>query len=231
MLERWDGRLSKFYAVRTERGTKIGEYIAKYCGLPDGAVEVLLKADQAEVRNLKEPDPAKAPRQSLEISDWIVVTGTPEEIDRVDRFYSLYYASVPQIEIEARIAEITSTTGLDFGALFNLQRVDLAHPVLVDEFDTNFPNQSSTSSGVLGTLDLFTVQDATQYAATLHFLETQQGVDIISNPRIAVRSGARAEIVTGTEIPYLESQTIQGSTITSAIKYRVTGVKLYVVPY
>ncbi|MCI0588552.1 MAG: hypothetical protein L0323_17110 [Planctomycetes bacterium] len=231
VLERWDGRLSKFYSVRADQGVKFGNYIAKYCGLPEGAVEVLQKADLADFRNLREADPAKVRGQTIEISDWIVVTGTPEEIDRVDRFYGLYYASVPQIEIEARVAEITSTSGLDFGSLFNLDRLSGAHQVLVDQFDTNFPSQSSATTGVLGNLDLFTVQDSTQYKATLHFLETQQGVDFISNPRIAVRTGARAEIVTGTEIPYLESQTIQGSTIISAIKYKVVGVKLYVVPY
>ncbi|HKB15362.1 MAG TPA: hypothetical protein VKF62_04820, partial [Planctomycetota bacterium] len=231
VIERWDGRLSKFYSVRADQGVRFGGYIAKYCGLPEGAVDVLPKADLADFRNLKELDPAKVKGQTIEISDWIVVTGTPEEIDRVDRFYGLYYASVPQIEIEARVAEIGSTNGVDLGALFTLDRVPGAHPVLVDQFDTNFPNQASTTTGVLGALKLFTVQDATTYAATLHFLETTQGVDFISNPRIAVRNGARAEIVTGTEIPYLESQTIQGSTIISAIKYKTVGVKLYVVPY
>jgi type II secretory pathway component GspD/PulD (secretin) len=217
--------------VRAERGEKFGDYIARYCDLGAGAVEKLPKADVTEIRNLREPDPAKAKGQPIDISDWIVVTGSREEIERVDRFYGLYYASVPQIEIEARIAEISSTDTLDLGALFNMQRSPTADPVAVESFSGTFPNQSSATTGILGALDLSTVQNKNEFDATLHFLQTQQGVDLISNPRIAVRNGGRAEIVTGTEIPYLEFQSIQSGNIVSGIKYRVVGVKLYVVPY
>jgi len=236
VLERADGRHTKFYPVRAEGGESLAGLIRRYCDLVDPeAVEVLPKADRENTRNLREADWEKAKEKLVDISDWVVVTGFPDEIERVDRFVNLFYASIPQIEIEARVAEITSSDLLDIGSILSIVRQDTANPILFDDFSTNFPNQATSTAGAGasgGLLNLSTIQSESDIAAVLQFLQARQNVDIVSNPRIAVRNGGRAEIVTATEIPYQElTQITPAGSFQATLKYRPVGVKLYVVPY
>jgi type II secretory pathway component GspD/PulD (secretin) len=229
ILIRPDGRVTKFFPVRAERGKFLQDLIGRYVGIAAAQVELVPGADVQESR--VNPYQTPGPPTRVTISDWLVVTGSADEIERVERFINLYYTSVPQIEIEARIAEVTTNDILDIG----VRPTDPTKPMIditgfkfVDSLQSNFPNTSTASEGLLS---LQAVQSPIQFQATLEFLQTRRDVDIISTPRIAVRNGGRAEIVNGNDIPYAEITTIVGGVPTSTIRYKQTGVKLFVTPY
>jgi len=225
-----DGRVTKFFPVRADKGKDMGNLISRYAAIPASQIEIVAAVDTEEVRVAPFAQPGVPAK--IAISDWVVVTGTPEEVDRAERFWNLYYAAVPQIEIEARIAEVTTSDLTDIG----VKPTNPAVPVFsatgaghfVQGLNSNFPNNSTTSEGLLS---LSAVQSPIQFQATLELLAARRDVDIISSPRIAVRNGGRAEIVNGNDIPYAEITTVVGGVPTSTIKYKQAGIKLYVTPY
>lgn len=224
-----DGRLTRFFPVQAERGKVMAELLARYGAIPANQIEIVAGVDTQEMRVQAWDKPA--PPTKVQISDWVVVTGTPEEVDRAERFMNLYFAAVPQIEIEARIAEITTSDVTDIG----VRSTNAAQPMIqsgshnfIESINPKFPNSSTASEGLLS---LTAVQSPIQFQATLELLASRRDVDIISSPRIAVRNGGRAEIINGNEIPYAEITTIVGGVPTSTVKYKQTGVKLYVTPY
>lgn len=224
-----DGKLTKFFSVRASKGKTIGEFLVRYGSLVAGQVEVVPGADTQDARVLPFQQPA--PPTAVPVSDWVVVTGVWEDLERAERLLNVYFASVPQIEIEARIAEVTTSDVTDIG----VRSTDPKKPSFqsgkhnfISAFDPKFPNASAASEGLLS---LTAVQSPIQFQATLELLAARRDVDIISTPRIAVRNGGRAEIVNGNEIPYAEITTVVGGVPTSTIRYKQTGVKLFVTPY
>lgn len=229
VILRTDGRITKFFPVRADRGKFLQDLAVRFVGISASQIEVVPGADTQETR--VNPYQQPAPPAKVPISDWLAVTGTVEEIERVDRFLNLYFSSVPQIEIEARIAEVTTSDLLDIGVRPTNPQVpmfDVTGNHFVQGLNSNFPNGSSSIEGLLS---LQAVQSPIQFQATLEFLATKRNIDIISTPRIAVRNGGRAEIVNGNDIPYAEITTIVGGVPSSTIRYKQTGVKLFVTPY
>ncbi|MFN0207425.1 MAG: type II secretion system protein GspD [Planctomycetota bacterium] len=224
-----DGKITKFYAVRANRGKFMQDIVVRYANLPVAQVELLASADIQELR--VNPFQAPAPPALVPISDWLAVSGTYDELERADRFINLYYTSIPQIEIEARIAEVTTSDVTDIG----VRSTNPGQPMIksgdhnfIESINPKFPNTSTASEGLIS---LTAVQSPIQFQATLELLASRRDVDIISTPRIAVRNGGRAEIVNGNEIPFAEITTIVGGVPTSTIRYKQTGVKLFVTPY
>lgn len=224
-----DGTLTKFFPVRANRGKFMQDLIVKYSALLPAQVEVLPSADIQEIR--VNPYQAPAAPAAVPISDWVAVTGTFDDLDRADKFVNLYYTSIPQIEIEARIAEVTTSDVVDIG----VRSTDPSKPSIqagkhnfIQSLNPKFTNISQNAEGLLS---LTAVQSPIQFQATLELLASRRDVDIISTPRIAVRNGGRAEIVNGNDIPYAEITTVVGGVPTSTIRYKQTGVKLFVTPY
>lgn len=224
-----NGKITKFFPVRASRGKFMQDLIIKYTAIPAAQFEILPGADIQDTRVNPYQQPS-APVQ-VPISDWIACTGSADEIERVEKFINLYYASIPQIEIEARIAEVTTSDVTDIG----VRPTDATKPSIksgdhnfIQSINPKFPNASTTAEGLIS---LTAVQSPIQFQATLELLASRRDVDIISTPRIAVRNGGRAEIVNGNEIPYADVTTIVGGVPTSTIRYKQTGIKLYVTPY
>lgn len=224
-----DGRITKFFPVRAARGKFMQDLIIKYTFIPAAQVELLSGADVQELR--VNPFQQPGPPSQVAISDWVAVTGSSDEIDRAEKFVNLYFTSIPQIEIEARIAEVTTSDVVDIG----VRSTDPSKPAIqagkhnfIQSINPKFPNSSAVSEGLVS---LTAVQSPIQFQATLELLASRRDVDIISTPRIAVRNGGRAEIVNGNEIPYAEITTVVGGVPTSTIRYKQTGIKLYVTPY
>jgi general secretion pathway protein D len=165
------------------------------------------------------------------VADWLVVTTGPELLTEVESFINIFAAGIPQIEIEAKIVEVTVTDTIDLG----ISPVDDATPIFgfpdhtfVDSFNYNLPN----SSGAIGTfLTLGGVQDGVAVNALLQALATFENVSIISRPKIAVREGGKAEIVNTLKIPSLAISGITPTgTYSGSVAYEEVGIKLYVIP-
>ena len=185
--------------------------------LPEWDIELV-----ADLRN-----PNRPPATALPLADWLVVTTGPELLLRVEHFINLFGAGVPQIEIEAKIVEISFVDSLDIGVDTS---IDFPSNTFVQGFDSVPPNVAETSEALLA---LGGVQDGLAFGALLEAVASNDNVSIISRPKIAVREGGRADISNTTKIPFLDITGISNATaggFTAKVKYEEVGTRLFVVP-
>ncbi len=169
----------------------------------------------------------------LPVADWLVVTAGFEALREVQDFINTFAAGVPQIEIEAKIVEVSVTDALDIG----VKPIDNNTPIFgfpdhtfVRGLSYSLPNfASSTAANSL--LQLGGVQDGVEFNAMLQALATNENVSIISRPKVAVREGGRAEIVNTIKLPnYNVSSFNAAGQASAALTYEEVGIKLYVMP-
>ncbi|MBM3975758.1 MAG: hypothetical protein FJ299_02070 [Planctomycetes bacterium] len=248
-----DGRVTKPYPLPTKKGRRLLDLLQLYGDFPvrftirgptDAPASMPARtdenADDVECMLLEEWDielyqdmrvwPPTAPAP-VALADWLVVTARPARLHEVEDFLNLFAASVPQIEIEAKIVEITETEGLDLG----VKPVATGTPIfdapgddtLIKGFDYSFPTTDLGSA----LLTLGAVQDGLAFNAVLQALSTWENVQIDSQPRIAVREGSKAEIVNITRIPFYKIDNINAANqYTAQLLFEEVGVKLYIVP-
>jgi type II secretory pathway component GspD/PulD (secretin) len=236
-----DGTITKPYPLRVGTGEKLEKLIRDYGNFPLWTPEVgtpsppnMVKVDllagwdielYQDLRNVAAGPPAPTP-----LADWLVVTAGPDLLQEVEDFLNLFAAGVPQIEIEAKIVEVTLTDVLDVGVRAPAGRAMFEFPdhTFVKSFDSSMPN---SASGVEGLLTVGGVQDAVTFNAVLEALAVQDNVSIISRPKIAVREGGRADISNTLKIPYLKVTGLNPTGgYNASVEYQDVGVKLYVVP-
>jgi general secretion pathway protein D len=235
------GLIMKPYPLRVGSGKQMLQLLQTYGSFPlwqpGGAaqtadqvrVDLYEKFDQELFNNLRiSPPPADTP---LPVADWIVVVASAARLEEVESFINIFAAAVPQIEIEAKIVEVSLTNQLDLGAT----PVDNATPIFgfpsggfVKSLDYNLPN---TAGAINGLLTIGAVQDGVQFNAVLQALATFENVSIISKPTIAVREGGRASIENTVKIPTYAVTGIQTSSqFAATLNYEEVGIKLYVIP-
>jgi type II secretory pathway component GspD/PulD (secretin) len=169
----------------------------------------------------------------VDVADWLVVTAGFDALREVQDFINTFAAGVPQIEIEAKIVEVSLTDVLDIG----VKPIDNQTPIFgfpdhafVRGLTYSLPNfASSTAANSL--LQLGGVQDGVEFNAMLQALATNENVSIISRPKVAVREGGRAEIVNTIKLPnYNVSSFNAAGQASAALTYEEVGIKLYVMP-
>jgi general secretion pathway protein D len=194
-------------------------------------IDLLEKWDQELFADLRTPVPNDG--NTVNVADWLVITAGFDKLREVQDFIEIFGAGVPQIEIEAKIVEVTTNDTLDLG----VKPIDATTPIFgfpdhtfVQSLTYSVPNQaSSTAANAL--LTLGGVQDGLAFNATLQALATLENVSIISRPKIAVREGGRAEIVNTLKLPnYNVNQINAAGQAQAALTYEEVGIKLYVVP-
>lgn len=231
-----DGTITKPYPLRTGTGEKMKQLIESYGNFPlwtpelgpvstlgSVKLENLANWDVELYQDLRKADTAQGAPQNL--ADWLVVTTGYDLLLEVEDFINLFAAGVPQIEIEAKIVEITFTDSIDLGAETSLTWPD---KTFVDTLTSNTPN---ATSGVGSVLAMSAVQNGLAFDTVLQALATRENVSIISQPKIAVREGGRADILNTTRLPFVEVTTLNPSGgLNAKLSYIETGVKLFVVP-
>ena len=238
-----DGTITKPYPLRVGTAKRVKELIEAYGNFPLWTAELgpgpstaatvkldLLEGWDVELyQDLRSATTAAGAAQPL--ADWLVVTAGADLLQEVEDFINLFAAGVPQIEIEAKIVEITLTDVLDVGVRSpdGVPMFEFPSKTFVKSFDSSMPNLSSAAEGVLS---VGGVQDAVTFNAALEALAINDNVSIISRPKIAVREGGRADISNTSKIPYLNITGINnvGGFAGANVAYQEVGVKLYVVP-
>lgn len=170
--------------------------------------------------------------EGVALSDVLFVTATAENLREVEHFINIFSADVRQIEVEAKIVEVTTREALDLG----VRPIDANTPTF------EFPNQDgflraagySFGNSVEVTEALFEVGavfDGVTFNAILEAVETFEDVSIISRPKVAVREGGRADIVNITRIPFYNVTGISAAGIpTTSLQFQDVGVQLFVIP-
>ncbi len=161
----------------------------------------------------------------LELADWLVVTASPELLREVEYLLDTFIASPPQIEIESKIVEWVTDDSFDMGTALS---VDTPDGVFFRSFDFDFPNSTGNTefSATVGA-----IHDGATYSALIELLATYDNISIVSRPKIAVREGGKAQIVSTQRIPYVEIKSINNSGgFNTGLNYINVGVELYVTP-
>ena len=231
-----DGTITKPFPLRIGTGEKMKALIESYGNFPIWTPELgpVSTVDSVKLENLPNWDvelyqdlrnSATAQGAPQNLADWLVVTTGFDLLLEVEDFINLFAAGVPQIEIEAKIVEITFTDSLDLGAETSITWPD---KTFVETLASNTPNAASDVGAVMA---MGAVQNGVAFNTLLQALATRENVSIISQPKIAVREGGRADILNTTRIPYIEVTTLNPSGGANAkLSYIETGVKLFVVP-
>lgn len=237
-----DGTITKPYPLRPGTGEKMLQLIQSYGNFPiwkpeAGAgpsppnmvkLDLLKDWDVELVQDMRNPTAKAAPNP---VADWLVVTTGEDLLWEVEEFINLFAAGVPQIEIEAKVVEITFTKSLDYG----VKPVDGSTPIFswppgsfVQSLDYSVPNQADGNEALLA---LSAVQNGFAFNAIIEAIATNDNVSIISRPKVAVREGGRASLLSKQLIPFLEITTLNNTGgFNTKLSYQETGVQLYVVP-
>ncbi|MFT4648799.1 MAG: hypothetical protein ACI9X4_002031 [Glaciecola sp.] len=169
------------------------------------------------------------------LGDLLIITAAPDVLLDVEHFINIFVEDVKQIEIEAKIVEVITTEGFDYG----VARIDDATPIfglpnsgtLIHGIDFSLPNTVGSTVTGNSLLSVGAVFDGVVFNAVLEAVASNEHVSIISRPKVAVREGARAEIVNTTEIPFFNISNINSSgNFTTTLVYKPVGVQMYVIP-
>ncbi len=245
-----DGRVTKPFPLPPKKGRRLLDLMLMMSkegffpleevkfdnpGAPDPNVvkAVLLEDWDSELYQDLRAFPPKDTDVSM--SDWLVCTASQGLMGEVEYFVNLFAAGVPQIEIEAKIVELTETDIFDFGILPGVDASGGAVPqvqfpanTLIDDILFRFPNAESANEAILA---LGAVQDGVTVTAILEAVKTWDNVSIISQPKIAVREGGKAEILNTEELPFFNVKSISDTgTFNATLEFKEVGVKLYIVP-
>ncbi len=167
----------------------------------------------------------------------VIVTDTESKIKAVDTFIDQIDRETPQILVEVRIYDITSTDRLDLGVEWDVGRrttyVDgepvggRTEPFINSAFAGATNKTAATTAGFLrfGVLN-----DSIDIDVQIRAEEENAKAKLLANPRILVLDNEQAFFDIVTEVPYAE-QNITGTTITETIKFKEVGVKLSVTPH
>lgn len=237
-----DGTITKPFPLRVGTGEKLRDLIVNYGNFPiwkedlgpgpsppnTVKIELLPGWDLELYQDLRAPVAAATPAS---LADWLVVTAGADLLSEVEDFINLFAAGVPQIEIEAKVVEITLSDILDVGVkpvagkpIFDAPGED----TFIKGLDYSLPNQAD---GIEALLTLGSIQDGLAFNAIIEAVQGRQNVSIINQPKIAVREGSRAEINSTTKVPYLQITGINATGGYGAnVAYQDVGVKLYVIP-
>lgn len=161
----------------------------------------------------------------FELADWLVVTASPEMLREVEYLLDTFIANPPQIEIESKIVEWVTDDSFDMGTALN---VDTPDGVFFRSFEFDFPNSTGNTEFAAA---VGAIHDGATYSALIELLATYENISIISRPKIAVREGGKAQIVSKQRIPYVEIKSINNAGgFNTGLNYVDVGVELYVTP-
>lgn len=189
--------------------------------------EILVGWDTETYTVLTAPEVA-APKPVI-LGDAIVVTATPYNLSEFESFIDLF-GQVPQIELEAKIIEISEIDSTDIGIRSpdGLPIFQFGSMNFVRAFDFNLGNNVDPTESLL---TLGAIQDGVTFNAIIEAVQSWQNVSIESRPKTVVRAGGVARLESTTRTPVLEVKSITDSgSFSTANTYIDTGVKLYIAP-
>lgn len=159
----------------------------------------------------------------------LIIYATPEKYDTLKALITKLDIMPVQVLIEASIAEVTLTDGLQYGIEWYLKNTD---------GDQTSVLQTLGGMGIAsGGLDYSVVTDSKKFQLLLNALSQEGMIKILSSPRLTVRDSKSASIIVGTEVPVITSESTTAEVISEgtsgivrSIQYRRTGVSLTVTP-
>jgi general secretion pathway protein D len=159
-------------------------------------------------------------------SNSLLITTASKYLERVRAIVEELDRPVPQVLIKVLIVEVTHDDSSDIGADFSIlnKRANGNGQSAI----TNFGNAAAQS--VSGGLAVSIME--TNFAATLHLLQTQGKLDVLSRPYILASDNQQATITVGQEVPFItNSQITELGGVNNTVRYDDIGIILDVTPH
>lgn len=178
----------------------------------------------------------------------IIVTDMESKIMAIDKFLEEIDRPTPQILVEARVYDITSTDQLDLGVEWNAGRnteygtngitgmgdnSTLVSPDnRTDPFMTGLSSSSTNKAdAMLNVLRFGVLRDSLDVDVLLRAEQKEVTAKLLANPRIMVLDNQQATIKIIEEIPYQELTETSGGGQIGTTKFKDVGVELIVTPH
>jgi type II secretory pathway component GspD/PulD (secretin) len=192
--------------------------------------------------NIAAPVTSTAPSAAGNFTNsMVLVTADVEALSAFEDALNLFFAYTPQVEIEVQIVEYSTTEATSFGVRPIAPGTPLlsnqSSKALIKSITGVFPLTPILGAGATGdvasrdTLVLGGIHDSWELNAIVQALETASIADIISTPRMVVRNGGIASVITTTKFPYPEARiSSSGQNVTANIKFESVGVRMNIRP-
>jgi type II secretory pathway component GspD/PulD (secretin) len=179
------------------------------------------------------------PLQEGESNNLLLVTAQPDALAAFEGALDLFFGSIPQVEIEIKVVEYSTSNTLAFG----VTPIDDSTPTftrlvpgtligdIVSRFPLTAPSVAGTEFNDRGIITLGGIHDHWALNARLEALEAAGIADILTSPRLVVRNGGTARVTTQTDFPYPEARiSSSGQNVTANIAFKPVGIQLTIRP-
>ncbi|MHC5065356.1 MAG: type II secretion system protein GspD [Planctomycetota bacterium] len=233
-------------AGTTVGGEDLDSVLGRMLG-PDHAVELVYLPDFEVIYNMPltpTAQPNMLPVPPIKANEGIallLVTAQPSALLAFEQALNLFFAHMPQVEIDVQVVEYSTNDSLSFG----IERIDgadgttpvldnLSSGQLIRDITGSFPLTGPLGSAATdkGLISLGGIHDSWALNATLQVLETNGIADIKNNPKLVVRNGGLATVITKTEVPYPKSQILgnNNNLVSTDIVFKEVGITLHIRP-
>lgn len=176
----------------------------------------------------------------------LLISDTESKIKAIDEFIEEIDRITPQVLVEVRIYDVTTTEGLDLSTAWNIGTNNMDNGASsADRTGANMgipTTQAADRTNSLfaagsfddtngGAIRIGLLNNAIDIDIMFKMLQKQIGAKLLANPRIMVLDNEQANFKIVREIPYTEqTQTSQGGQLTST-SFKEVGVDLLVTPH
>ena len=205
-----DGRLTKFYRISHQSG--------------DALIAILniWKSPQGRILNYPQ-------------TKTLVITETPDAMKVLAEKLAQLDLQSPQVRIKVRIVEMRSGSAFEYGFEYTQDRTDRSSLLRNLDVKLNPKNYNDSlktlTPGFQGST--FTLAASGKAAGDIDIkiraLHERGDTEIISCPDILVTEGQSASLLTGEQVPFVESS-ISSGTVMYSTRYKDVGTQLTVTP-
>ncbi len=156
----------------------------------------------------------------------LIVTGTPSQIQEVERIIDEIDQPQPQVLLTARVVEVDRDSlkelGIDWSDSMTLNFQETKRPV-----DNTGTSQIDTAQQAFRFFRLS--RDPFKFSAILKMLITQNKARILSNPQVTAMNEKEANIFIGDRVPYTIT-TVTGGVASTEVRFVEAGIRLKITP-
>ena len=209
------GYVTRFYRVRSLNGPELIGILNNW------------KSPNARIVNI--------PQHNM-----LVITELRDRMAILDKVLAQVDLVPPQVEIEAKVLEILTTSGYEFGFELHADRAPAGDTALrrydgvfnSDSFLSSFTNQAAPFQGA--SMNFAAVGEVVEkigdFDVIIRALETDGYAEVVSAPRVVCRSGQRALLRTATRLPIQDFLVQSTNNVRIGTRFESVGVTLEVAP-
>lgn len=159
-------------------------------------------------------------------ADVLIFSGSPKEIEQLKNLYAQIDLPVGEVSVRAAVYEVSSSKadGSAFQLLTSILGTQIGISPLFDASLGAVIDKGAVPSGNALTFKF------KGFEAVLSALSTDNRFNVITQPRIRVKSGETAKLTVGQDVPVLGSVSYQQNNAVRAVDYRSAGTILSISP-